>query len=108
VQSRSYQLGAVLLRLDSRATLFFESHSEPYAQLVLAVRDERPAIVAPGIDEDLVLLSLTCLAKQPEVRLATSRGFLSAFLFEPEVRPRLHANASQYESLFATGSGIGS
>lgn len=63
-----YQLGAVLHDVIMKVRLF-ESFSEPYARLVMAVREENPDISAKDVSEDLILLAKNCLSKHPEIRL---------------------------------------
>lgn len=63
-----YQLGGVLHDLIMRIPLF-QSSSEPYAQLILAVISERPTIVSDKVSPDLVELARNCLVKDPNLRL---------------------------------------
>jgi serine/threonine protein kinase len=63
-----YQLGAVLHDLIMRKPIF-QDFSEPFAQLVLAVKNNVPKIQADDIDQNLVLLANNCLIKDPDLRL---------------------------------------
>lgn len=63
-----YQLGAVLHDLIERRTIF--SHAlDPYARLVNAVQQDKPAITATDVPSDLISLAERCLVKNPSSRL---------------------------------------
>lgn len=64
-----YQLGAVLHDMIMRQRLF-QDWCHPFAQLVDAVRQEKPEIQADDVDSDLVLLAQCCLLKNPGERLS--------------------------------------
>ncbi len=65
-----YQLGAVLHDLLTLRPLFLEE-STPYGRLVRAVGEKSPRLDGVGIDSELRLLALNCLAKSPTHRLNT-------------------------------------
>lgn len=64
-----YQLGGVLHDLITGQVLFAE-YTNPFARLVDAVKNQTPAIVAPDVSPDLVILAQSCLHKAPSTRLA--------------------------------------
>lgn len=63
-----YQIGAVLHDLIKKSTIF-EEYREPYARLVEAVKYNPPEFNVPGADSDLVALAVSCLVKDPALRL---------------------------------------
>ena len=65
-----YQLGGVLHDLLTRVPLF-QAYSNPYARLVMAVKEEVPVIDGQGLPQDLRLLAQNCLHKSPTYRLST-------------------------------------
>jgi eukaryotic-like serine/threonine-protein kinase len=62
-----YQIGAVLHDLIMREPIF-ESHKEPYANLVIAVDNIRPKIDAEDVEPELISLAKRCLLKKPYER----------------------------------------
>lgn len=63
-----YQMGAVLHDMIMQAPIFHDD-SEPYARLVVTVRDKAPVISSDTVDQDLIHLAQCCLLKQPQQRL---------------------------------------
>lgn len=64
-----YQLGGVLHDMIMQRPLFAH-HTEPFTNLVEAVRREVPVIDAADVPSDLRLLAANCLIKDPSTRLA--------------------------------------
>jgi hypothetical protein len=64
-----YQLGTVLYELIHGTTLFAEFPGDPYADLVVAVDNERPRVSRSDVGQDLVQLTRNCLAKNPAERM---------------------------------------
>jgi len=64
-----YQLGAVLHDLIMRKRIFAE-YSEPYGLLARAVERIIPKVEASDVPADLVVLTASCLQKDPKLRLA--------------------------------------
>jgi serine/threonine protein kinase len=65
-----YQLGGVLHDLLMRVPLF-QSYSNPYPRLVMAVKEVVPVIEGADLPQDLRLLAQNCLHKSPTYRLST-------------------------------------
>lgn len=95
-----YQLGAVLHDMIMRRPLF-EASSETFGQLVVAVMQTVPDIVAPDVPPDLVVLARQALVKDPVERsnlvnwatfLAASEDHLDPVL---AIRARIAARQSQ-------------
>ena len=67
-----YQLGALLHDLIMKERIFAD-HCSPFAALVEAVKNLTPAVEAPDVPPDLILLAKSCLCKDPELRLRLVR-----------------------------------
>lgn len=63
-----YQIGGVLHDLIMKKPLF-EEYSEPYANLVEAIKNQRPCIHSDDVNPNIVLLAQNCLSKNPQTRL---------------------------------------
>jgi hypothetical protein len=67
-----YQLGAVLHDMVMRARIFAE-YCAPYALLARAVERVNPKVECADVSADLIVLTASCLLKDPKLRLALVR-----------------------------------
>lgn len=77
-----YQIGAVLHDMIVQ-TPIFKDECEPYACLVVAIKDITPTIKSDAVDQDLIHLAQCCLLKRPQQRLS----MLSWDSFSPAKEP---------------------